>query len=183
MSWRWIAVAVLLAAIVVGFGALSSRDTDTTATSTTSEQPAFYAKDAVINQTQEDGSPQLRLIANRIEQRNDDDSIHMSKVRVDYLKVPDKRWLLTADQGQVPADSRVVTFSGNVELRPADGPASTFLRTDALTIDTDRNLAYTTTSPTTMRFGRYSLQAQRLEADLKTEKIKLESVHGRSERG
>jgi LPS export ABC transporter protein LptC len=182
MSWRWISITAMLAALVVGFGALSRRDSDGTVASVTSAKPAFYAKDAIIVQTQPDGSPQLRLVASRIDQQPEDDSIALKKVRVDYLKVPDKRWVLTADQGIVPADSRSAHFSGNVVLRPADGPASTFLRTDALTVDTDRNLAYTTTSPTTIRFGRYAMQVKRVEADLKTEKIKLESVHGRSER-
>lgn len=182
MSWRWISITAMLAALVIGFGALSSRDVATTEQDTTSEQPVFYAKDAVVLQTQADGSPQLRLIADRIEQRSADDSIILSDVRVDYLKVPDKRWVLTADEGLVPADSRIVHFSGDVQLRPADEPAGAWLRTDALTVDSERNLAYTTASPTTMRFGGYTMRVKRLEADLKTEKVKLESVHGRSER-
>jgi hypothetical protein len=33
-----------------------------------------------------------------------------------------------------------------------------------------------------MQFGRYSMRVKRVEADLKTEKIRLESAHGRSER-
>lgn len=181
MNWRWVSITASLAALVIGFGALSGRDSDVDIADISSEQPAFYAKDAVIVQTQADGSPQLRLIADRIRQQTADDSILLTDVRVDYLKVPDKRWLLTADQGVVPADSRLVNFSGNVNLRPDDG-STALLRTDALSIDTERNLAYTTASPTTLRFGRYSMRVKRLEADLKTEKIKLESVHGRTER-
>lgn len=182
MSWRWISFAALLAAAVIGFGALSQRDADEAPTNTNPEQPTFSAKDAIVVQTQEDGSPQLRLIADRIEQKSADDSIVLHDVKVDYLKVPDKQWLLTADRGVVPADSRIVNFSGNVKLTPANAVSPTFLRTEALTIDTERNVAYTTASPTTMQFGRYSMRVKRLEADLKTEKIKLESVHGRSER-
>lgn len=172
----------MLAALVVGFGALSGRDSESVVTSVTSEQPAFYAKDAIIVQTQADGSPQLRLVANRIDQQPEDDSIALDQVRVDYLKMPDKRWVMTAERGVVPADSRTAHFSGNVELRPADGPDSTFLRTDALTVDMQRDVAYTTASPTTIRFGRYAMQVKRVEADLKTEQVQLESVHGRSER-
>lgn len=182
MNWRWISFTALLAAVVIGFGALSGRDAGTAATNVTSEQPSFYAKDAIVVQTQEDGSPQLRLVADRIEQKSADDSIVLHKVRVDYLQVPGKRWVLTADQGFVPADSRIVNFSGNVELQPSPSPAPTFLHTDALAIDTERNVAYTTSSPTRMQFGRYTMRVKRAEADLKTEKIKLESAHGRSER-
>jgi LPS export ABC transporter protein LptC len=181
MSWRWISIAAMLAALVVGFGALSNRDAEDTDSATTSEQPAFYAKDAIVLQTQEDGSPQLRLVANRIDQRVEDDSILLRDVRVDYLKVPNKLWILNADQGAVPADSRVIAFSGNVQLHPADATPDAFLRTDALTVDTERNLAYTTASPTSMQYGRYIMRVKRLQADLKTEKVTLEAVHGRSE--
>ena len=104
-------------------------------------------------------------------------------MRVDYLKVPDRRWLLSAQRGFIPADSRVIQFLGDVELRPMDGPASTYLRTDELTVDTDRNVAYTTTSPVTIRFGSYAMTVKRFEADLKTEKVRMEYVHGRSEAG
>lgn len=181
MSWRWISITAMLAALVVGFGALSNRDADDTDAATTSERPAFYAKDAIVVQTQEDGSPQLRLVATRIDQRVEDDSILLRNVRVDYLKVPNQLWVLHADQGAVPADSRVISFTGNVRLHPADATPDAFLRTDALTVDTDRNLAYTTLSPTSMQYGRYIMRVKRLQADLKTEKVTLEAVHGRSE--
>lgn len=181
MSWRWISIAAMLAALVVGFGALSNRDAEDAAAAATSEQPAFYAKDAIVLQTQEDGSPQLRLVADRIDQKVDDDSILLRSVRVDYLKVPGKLWVLSADQGAVPADSRMITFSGNVQLHPADATPDAFLRTDTLTVDTDRNLAYTTASPTSMQYGRYLMRVKRLQADLKTEQVTLEAVRGRSE--
>lgn len=181
MSWRWISITAMLAALVVGFGAFSNRDAEDTQSTTTSEQPAFYAKDAIVLQTQEDGSPQLRLVSSRIDQRIEDDSILLRGVRVDYLKVPGKLWVLNADQGAVPADSRVIAFTGNVLLHPADATPEAFLRTDALTVDTDRNLAYTTLSPTSLQYGRYVMRVQRLQADLKTEKVTLEAVHGRSE--
>jgi LPS export ABC transporter protein LptC len=181
MSWRWISITAMLAALVVGFGALSGRDAADEDVAQTSEPPAFYAKDAIVLQTQPDGSPQLRLVASRIDQQVADDSITLRKVRVDYLKVPNKPWVLTAEHGLVPADSRMITFDGDVELRPADMAEDTFLRTETLTVDTDRNLAYTTASPTSMQYGRYAMRVKRLEANLKTEIVKLDAVDGRSE--
>lgn len=182
MSWRWIWIAALLAAVVVGFGALSGRSGESSSPQAVADKPTFYAKDAVILQTQADGSPQLRLAAERIEQQPDDNSITLNEVRVDYLKIPEKPWILTAARGVVPADSLTVQFSGDVRLRPADAPDATYLNTNTLTIDTQRNLAYTTASPTTMQFGRYTLEVERFEADLVTEKLTLESVHGRADR-
>ena len=181
MSWRWISIAAMLAALVVGFGALSNRDAEDEATTTSSEQPAFYAKDAIVVQTQEDGSPEVKLVADRIDQKVEDDSILLRNVRVDYLKLPEKIWILHADRGEVPADSRTIAFSGNVQLYPSDSTPDAFLRTESLSIDTDRNLAYTTTSPTSMQYGRYTMRVKRLQADLKTERVTLEAVNGRSE--
>jgi LPS export ABC transporter protein LptC len=181
MGWRWISIAALLAALVVGFGVLSKRGSDTTVVEATAQQPAYYLKDAVITETLPDGSPKYRLIANSIEQQSENESISLKTVRLEYFKVPDKRWLLSSDRGFVPAQSRTIQFLGDVDLRPLDGPAATFLKTEELTVDTDKNLAYTTTSPVVMRFGGYSMTVRRFEADLNTEKVRMESVHGRSE--
>lgn len=183
MNWTWIAIAAALAALVIGFGVLSRRDTTSAGTDQTTAQPAYYLKDAVITETGPGGEPKIRLIARRIEQQPSDGGITLSNVRVDYLNVPDKKWLLSAQRGIVPADSHTVQFLGDVELKPTDGPAATFLRTEEITIDIDRNLAYTTTSPVTIRFGSYAMNVKRFEADLQTEKVRMEAVHGRTEAG
>ncbi len=128
MNWRWISIAALLAALVVGFGVMSGRNPVVEAITDMPAQPAYYLKDAVIKETDKSGAPSLRLIASRIEQQTADNSIVLHEVRVDYLKVPDKRWFLSALRGTVPADSRKIQFEGDVELRPTDGPASTLLK-------------------------------------------------------
>lgn len=183
MNWRWISVTALLAALVVGFGSLTRRQSATDVADNALQQPAYYLKDAVITETETDGNPKLRLIANRIEQQPREGGFALETVRVDYLRVPDKQWFLSANSGFMPEDSRQVRFFGDVELRPTAGPASAFLLTDELTIDTETNIAYTTTSPVTVRFGNYSMTMKRFEADLNTEKIRMESVHGRSKGG
>ncbi|HEY6642586.1 LPS export ABC transporter periplasmic protein LptC [Povalibacter sp.] len=181
MNWSWIIVSSLLAAIAIGVGVLSGRNPVVDAVTDMPHQPAYYLRDAVVTQTEPNGAPGMRLIAHRIEQQPGDESFALQTVRVDYLKVPDKRWYLSADRGFVPPDSHVIQFTGNVELRPIDGPATTFLRTEELSVDPDRNIAYTTTSPVAIRFGTYSMRVKRFEADLKTERVKMESVNGRSE--
>src|SRR5262245_13442405 len=103
MNWRWISLAALLAALVIGYGALVERNPAPTANDAQAEQPGYYLQDAVITQTQENGSVSLRLIANRIEQRRRDDSIELQTVRVNYFQSPQREWLLTARQGFVPA--------------------------------------------------------------------------------
>lgn len=183
MNWTWISIAAVLAAVVIGVGALSRRETASTEAETAPQQPAYYLKDAVITETGEDGQPEIRLAANRIEQQRNDETIHLRNVRVDYLQAPDRQWFLSAQRGLIPADSHIIQFIGDVELRPADGPGTTFLRTEEISIDSERNVAYTTTSPVSIRFGAYEMDVKRLEADLTTEQVRMEAVNGRTDKG
>jgi len=178
MNWRWISIAAFLAALVAIYGARVDRDVSSDGADDTQPPPGYYLKDAIITQTQPDGSPNLRLVASRIDQQRKDNSIHLDAVRLDYLKMPERHWVLTADHGMVPENSRTVQFTGNVDLHPAQATQQTWLRTEALSIDTEKNQAYTTQSPVTIRFGTYSMTVKRLEADLATEKVRLESARG-----
>jgi len=184
MNWRWISLAALLGALVIGYGALVERNPAPAASDGQAEQPGYYLKDAVITQTQKNGSVGLRLIADRIEQRHDDDNISLDTVRVNYFQSSpgesaQREWLLSARQGLVLANSRVVQFSGDVVLRPADAQPTAFLRADALAIDTQTNVAYSTASPVHVRFGGHSMVVKSFRADLNNEKVRLESVNGR----
>ncbi len=181
MNWRWISLAALLAAVVIGYGALVERGPAPTANDGQAEQPGYFLQNAIITQTQEDGSVSLRLVANRIEQRRRDDSIALQTVRVNYFQSPQREWLLTARQGLVPANFRVVELFGDVELRPSDAQPAAFLRTDAMAIDTQTNVAYSIASPVHLRFGQHAMVVKSFHADLNSEKIRLESVNGRFE--
>lgn len=178
MNWRWISLAALLAAIMIGYGAFNERDKTPASRSGPPRLPGYYLHDAIITQTQKDGSIGIRLIAEQIEQRPADDSIAIRDVRVSYFQAPGKEWLLSAQRGLVPADSRIVQFAGDVELRPEDAPDS-FLRTEALAIDTERNVAYGLNPPVRLNFGHHALTVQNFTADLNTEKLHLETVNGR----
>jgi len=184
MNWRWISLAALLAALVIGYGALVERSPSSVANDTQAEQPGYYLQDAVVTQTQQDGSVSLRLIANRIQQQRRDDSIALDTVRVNYFqssagKSSQREWLLSARQGLVPGNFRVVQLFGDVVLRPADAQPEAFLRADALAVDTQTNVAYSIASPVHVRFGGHAMVVKNFRADLDSEKIRLESVNGR----
>jgi len=184
MNWRWISLAALLGALVIGYGALVDRGPPPAASTGQADQPGYYLQDAVITQTQQDGSVSLRLIAERIEQRHGDESISLESVRVNYFQTDSgqsapREWLLSAREGLVPANFRVVQLFGDVVLRPADAQPTTFLRADALAIDTQTNVAYNTSSPVHVRFGGHSMVVKNFRADLTNEKVRLESVNGR----
>jgi LPS export ABC transporter protein LptC len=179
MSWRWISIAALLAAVVVAYGAFVRRDSLGVSIGTPPEQPGYYLKDAVVTQTQADGSLGMRLVTSRIEQQASDDSIVLSRVRIDYYQVPERQWILSADQGFVPANSRVVHLTGDVSLRSATNPDESFLRVDSLAVDTVRNIAFSTSSPVVIQSGLHRMTVQSFEADLTEEKIRAKAVQGR----
>jgi LPS export ABC transporter protein LptC len=192
MNWRWISLAALLAALVIGYGALVERSPAPTTNDAQAEQPGYYLQDAIVTQTQQDGSVSLRLVANRIEQQRRDDSIALDTVRVNYYQSnsgsnsgsksgqsPQREWLLNARRGFVPANFRVVQLFGDVVLRPADAQPEAFLRVDALAVDTQTNVAYSLASPVRVRFGSHEMVVKNFRADLDSENIRLESVHGR----
>lgn len=178
MNWRWVSLAALLAALVIGYGAFNDRTDSSMIGAATPPQPGYYLHDAIITETQQDGSLGMRLIAELIEQRPSDDAITLSGVRVNYFHAPGRQWALSAHRGVVPADSRIVHLMGDVVLRPADSPDS-LLRTEALTIDTGRNIAYADNSPVDVQFGQHAMTVQSFTADLTSEKVRLESVNGR----
>lgn len=180
MGWRWISIAAALAALVTLYSALVDRQAAPRSGDDPSLSAGHYLKDAIITQTQADGSVDLRLVAERIDQHGKDGSIRLDRVQMDYLKIPDRHWVLTAEHGVIPENSRVVEFSGNVELRLAQTRPQAYLHTEALAIDTASNLAYTTQSPVSIRFGAYTMTVKRLEADLAREKIRLQSARGQS---
>lgn len=177
MNWRWALLAGLLAALAVGYNVINGRGSKPETPAAAPPQPGYYLNDAVITQTQPDGSFGVRLTAQRIEQQPSDKAIAMADVRVDYFQAAGKEWVLTAQRGLAPADSRIVHFVGDVELRPKNAPDA-YLRTDALTIDTERNIARAARSPATLKFGQHTLTVQSFTVDLNTEKLRMESPRG-----
>lgn len=177
MNWRWISLAALLAAIAIGYGAFHRRSGAPIAAGAAPPQPGYYLNSAIITQTQQDGSIGSQLIADRIEQRPSDDAIALEKVRVHYFQARDKEWILTAQRGLVPAESSIIELSGDVHLRPSD-VERTFLRTEALAIDAERNVARALHRPTTVEFGGHRMTVQDFTADLDSEKVRMESVRG-----
>jgi LPS export ABC transporter protein LptC len=179
MSWRWISIAALLAALVLGYGAFMQRGDEPSARDQLPPRPGYYLRDAVVTETQQDGSLAIRLTASRIEQQPQDGSISMQSVRANYFRAADREWILTARSGMVPPDSRIVYLQGDVQLRPADMTDASWLRTDALALDAATNIAYSTNSPVQMRFGPHQMTVKRFVADLNSEKIRVESADGR----
>lgn len=178
MNWRWISFAAVLAAILIAYGAFNGRPQAPVAARPPA-QPGYYLNDAVVSEMQEDGALGLRLTARRIEEvAPPEGGIVARDVRVDYFRARGAEWRLTAQQAFSPANSRVVHFKGDVELRPSDAEGDAFLRTQSLTLDTTRNVARANEAPVELMFGAHRLIVQDFTADLNTEELRMESVRG-----
>jgi hypothetical protein len=57
-------------------------------------------------------------------------------------------------------------------------PGDELLRADSLAVDTEKSVAYSTSSPVNVTFGAHTLRVKSFAADLKNEKITAESVNG-----
>lgn len=178
MNWRWIALSALLGAVVIGSGAYMHRGPAPLLSATAPVGPSYFLSDAVITETQPDGSPGIEVTATRIQQQNDSGTILLEDVRAHYFQVPGKEWGLTADKGSLPADSRVLQLQGNVDLHPINQPMMMALRTEALALDTEQQVAYSVHTPVTFQFGANTMRANSFRADLKNEKLFAQSVTG-----
>ncbi len=183
MNWRWVSLAAALAAIVIGYGAFVDNGEVPTANHEMPDQPGYYLKDAVILRTREDGSPGIELIARRIDQRLSrparGEAITMESVRVNYFGAKDWQWELTAKNGLVPPNSRVVQLEGDVELRPLGGNSNMFCAPTSWRSTSRRILPTAPRSPVHMRYGQHSMTVKSLRADLTSEKLRLETVNGK----
>src|SRR5262245_8221946 len=110
MNWRWIITVALLAALLVGYSAFLRREPSGGADNNSLEQPGYYLENAVVTQSNADGSPGITLVAKRIEQRQREDEINLIDVELDYLQTPEQRWNLKAQRAVVPRDSRILQF-------------------------------------------------------------------------
>jgi LPS export ABC transporter protein LptC len=178
VNWRWISVSALLGAIVIGSGAFMNRTSVPLVSATAPVTPSYFLDDAVITQTQDDGSPSIQITATRIEEQNNSGTIRLSDVRAHYFEVPGKEWALAANHGTLPQDSRVLELQGAVELHPVNQETNMRLRTEALALDTQKQVAYSVNTPVTFEIGSSSMRATSFRADLKNEKLYARAITG-----
>ena len=148
----------------------------------TDATPAYYLRDAVLEQTDATGRVELRVTARRAAQEPATRNVRLETLRVDYFPAtPARTWVMTASHGTLPPAGRVVLLSGDVRLQGSEtgrGERAT-IRTERLRFEVDRSLAVTD-DPVRVELAQHALTARGLEADLKADRVQLESeVNGR----
>lgn len=146
-------------------------------------QPGYYMVDAVITEMNPDGSQRYRVAAEHIAQDPATQAIDLENMKLVYRVDPEREWTLTARNGHVPPASKVLDLAGDVEIKglpnAGAGTVPAVVRTERLQLDTETNVA-TTSARVDIIWGNRRISTMGLKADLKAEKLQLESsVHGR----
>jgi len=182
MIWRgFVVLAILLVGILSVMLGRRGTEPEPTAPAREPLQPGYYMVDARITDIGADGKPVVRMESKRIVQKPTDSSIVLGGVKVVYNADEDVQWTLTAAQGVVPPNSRQIQLAGDVRImgRPRPDAVPGVIRTESLLLDTEKSVA-STHSRVDIEWGNRRLSAMGLHADLKTERLRLESsVHGR----
>lgn len=143
-------------------------------------QLAYYLDSATLTGTGPDGAVLYSVSTRRAQQMNDARQIELDEISMDYGAPQGLPWNVRADRGRIPQDASVIVLEGNiVAVSGADHPNRTEIRTEQLSIDPDTMLA-TTDKKVTLLFEARRLNATGMEADFKTNNLRLLSnVNGK----
>ncbi len=139
-------------------------------------QPGYYLRDATLEETDDAGRLYLRIATTTADQNPASEEIALGPVRVDYFPAGTAPWLLTANRGKLPRGARLVALYDNVTLTgsPIARSAPAVVRTSTMTLDTVASIA-TTTAPVRIELGPQVVLATGMRADLKHDRVALES--------
>jgi LPS export ABC transporter protein LptC len=145
-------------------------------TTLATQQTGYYLRDATVTEYGVDGKVRLEVAVRSATEDPARKVVDLETVAVNYFPAGDRNWRLTAQRGQMAEGSEVVELEGDVTMTGAQRspPDSAVVRTERLTLDTSAQQARTD-QPVTLGFGRYTLAARGLRADLKAETLQLES--------
>lgn len=180
MIYRILAVLAIAAAIVASI--LLSREQSAVPTAASVQQSGwnegYSAQNARLMQTGADGSPLYTLDAATIRQLPDEDQVQLTQVRMSFRDPEGNPWTATADRGQLEQSSQQVQLAGNVHVSGLLGAKSAQITAAVLSVDIPGDVV-STSAPVQMLWGGQQLSSTGLAADLKQDRVHLESaVHG-----
>lgn len=176
-------VLVFLAGLAIGSWWLANRgaEEDAVPGAARPRQPGYYLRDATLEQTDETGRIELRVTTATAEQDFVSRNVQLRQLRVDYFPDEQRTWVATANEGSLPPDGQTLFLEGDVRLTGKSGAGTTpaVITTEQLKLDVDRSLA-TTSAPVRIELAPHAVTARGLRADLKRDRLQLESsVNGR----
>jgi LPS export ABC transporter protein LptC len=138
-----------------------------------SAAPGYVASGAELIDTNADGQPEFRMVAERIEQPWPAADVELTSPRFSYAG--DTEWTLTAERGVLAEATEQVFLTGDVLATAArTGQPPWQIRT--YTLDADLlHKQLDTKADVAMVWGRNHLWAAGMHADIKTDRLQLTS--------
>ena len=130
-----------------------------------------------------DGTPKNKLIASYMAHYEDDDTIELTRPRLEIYKPQKPPMIITADKGWVTADTKVILLAGRVDLWQDnhDGIRELEVITADVRVLLDQDYAETDQHATIKSF-RSVVNTDGLRAYFKKNRIELlDNVHGKLE--
>lgn len=180
MIYRLLAV-LAIAAVIIASIFLARQQSVTPAAA--SAQPSgwdegYSAQNARLMQTGADGLPLYTLNAATLRQLPDEDQVQLTQVQMSFRDPQGNPWTATADRGQLEQSSQQVQLAGNVHVSGLLGAKPAQITAAVLSVDIPGDVV-STSAPVQMLWGGQQLSATGLTADLKQDRVHLESaVHG-----
>jgi lipopolysaccharide export system protein LptC len=133
----------------------------------------YYANDALLTGTDDDGHILYRVTAATIQQMPADGSVSLQSVAVNYDPARQVPWNLRADTGRIMLGGKMLALSGNVvaATREAVSPAAT-IRTDYMEFDPGTDIA-TTDRKVVIDYAGSTVHATGLRAMLRQDRLEL----------
>lgn len=180
MIYRLFAVLTIIAVIVASL--LLSRQQGVIPAATTVEgsswDEGYSARQARLVETGTDGLPLYTVNAATIRQLPNEDRVQLTQVRMSFRDPDGDLWTATADQGELEQTAGQVRLSGNVHASGTLAAQPAQISTTALSVDIRGDIV-STREPVQMHWAGQQLSSTGLTANLKDDRVHLESaVHG-----
>lgn len=179
MIYRIFAVLTIVAVFVASV--LLSRQQSGAPASTAVQQSGwaqgYSARNARLVQTGVDGRPLYTLNAATIQQQPNEDQVRLTQVQMSFRDQNGNAWTATADHGELERAAQQVELSGNVHVAGAfrSGQSPAQISSDALSVDLNSDVV-STRDRVTLLWSGLVLASTGLEADLKDQRVHLESA-------
>ena len=180
MIYRLFAILTIVAVIVASV-LLSGQQGAAPAATAVQENgwdDGYSARDARLVETGADGLPLYTVNAATIRQLPNEDQVQLTQVRMSFRDPEGDQWTATADRGELEQAAGQVRLSGNVLASGTLASQPAQITTDALSVDIHTDIV-STREPVQMHWAGQQLNSTGLTANLKDDRVHLESaVHG-----
>jgi LPS export ABC transporter protein LptC len=141
----------------------------------------YYLRGARMLGTDASGRGVYRILADRLEERPNEERLLLDRVQIEYHPAGELPWVITAGSGSATRDHSELELKDGVEIRsqPTDGSAPVHVTTSALTFRPPSSSAESD-QRVVIDAGSWQLNGVGLRSLLKDQRLELKSdVHGK----